>query len=35
MAEDMKNGLITKEIVTITDMTAANRWTRDVFEKKI
>jgi len=35
MAVDFRNGMITKELVTIKDMTANNRFTRDYFEQLI
>lgn len=35
MANELKNGLLTKEILTISDMTAANQWTRDLLEQRI
>lgn len=35
MAIDFGNGLITKELVAVKDMTANNRFTRDYFEQLI
>lgn len=33
IAKSLRNGLITKEIIAVNDMTAGNRYTRDVFEE--
>ena len=32
MAKALNNGLITKEIASVRDMSARNRYTRDAFE---